>query len=221
MKANGNILFWKCDVWALSRGWTYFSKECLSQEKLSLLNLFQDYREHISPDASCPSEFFLPVPRLSDLSPPPAEPPRAESICSSTAICRGQRYHTATAAIRHLHRVTAYRETRARFLVLFLLLLFLLHKRFSFLASGVCHRTEQSFIAGSFLPCTKTSGSNSKDSSQVQVIGTTSSSGSLFAYWGEEKEAASSHMQMWPSVLPAQLCLYLPPAVSSPSSSAG
>lgn len=92
MKANGNILFWKCDVWALSRGWTYFSKECLSQEKLSLLNLFQDYREHISPDASCPSEFFLPVPRLSDLSPPPAEPPRAESICSSTAICRGQRY---------------------------------------------------------------------------------------------------------------------------------
>lgn len=119
MKANGNILFWKCDVWALSRGWTYFSKECLSQEKLSLLNLFQDYREHISPDASCPSEFFLPVPRLSDLSPPPAEPPRAESICSSTAICRGQRYHTATAAIRHLHRVTAYRETRARFLVLF------------------------------------------------------------------------------------------------------
>lgn len=55
MKANGNILFWKCDVWALSRGWTYFSKECLSQEKLSLLNLFQDWRKHISPDASYPS----------------------------------------------------------------------------------------------------------------------------------------------------------------------
>lgn len=214
MKANGNILFWKCDVWALSRGWTYFSKECLSQEKLSLLNLFQDYRKHISPDASCLSEFFLPVPRLSDLSPLPAEPPRAESVPALwSAEVRGT---TQSQLLSETSTGSQPKKKPGHASWYFSTTIIPTTQTFFLCCLWSMPQSNPSLLAPRmFLPCT----SNSRDSSQVQVIGTTSSFGSLFAYWGEEKAAASSHMQMWPSVLPAQLCLYLPPAISSHSSS--
>lgn len=89
------------------------------------------------------------VPRLSDFSPPPAEPSWALNLFQHCGLQRSKVPHSHSCYHRHPHRVTAYQETRANFPVLSELIQGVI-RSISFAAPGICHTAEQPFICSSW-----------------------------------------------------------------------